>query len=114
MFKKTLVLSLGLLVSSLANANVDETCAEAGARLNKVIDDWNTSVLDYSTPEKNPSVIAMYKDYKDGTLEDNFVAQCKEKWAMNQDIFECFSGVRSEMGASMCRAPETNANDWKY
>jgi hypothetical protein len=37
-----------------------------------------------------------------------------DNWADHEDIYTCFSGIRSEMGAAMCLHPDTNSNDWQY
>ena len=111
--KRALVLSCAIFISGLVNAN-DETCTEAASKINSIIEDWNTSVIEYSTPDKNPSVIAMYNDYKAGNLEANFIKKCNAKWNIHQDIFECFSGIRSDIGAATCMHPDTNKNNWEY
>ncbi|MFO6424705.1 hypothetical protein [Motilimonas sp. KMU-193] len=114
MNKKAWVLGLGLLFSAASQASVDETCSEAAAKVNSVIESWHGIVVEYNAQDKNPSVLAMYEDFQAGKLEANFNTQCQQKWANNQDVFECFTGVRSEMGAAMCTHPDTNKNDWQY
>lgn len=111
---KFLIASYVILVSGMVNASPEETCPIAASKINSIIEDWNTFVIEYSTPEKNPSVISMYKEHEAGTLESNFTKKCTAKWEKNKDVFECFTGIRSEMGAAMCLHPDTNKNNWEY
>lgn len=114
MYKQVLMLGAGLLFSAVSHATADETCAEAAVKINSVIESWHSLVLEYNAQKNNPSVLAMYKDFQAGTLEQKFTTQCQQKWADNQDVFECFSGVRTEMGAAICNHPDTNVNKWQY
>ncbi len=96
------------------NAANEEVCDEAASKIHEIIDDWHSFVKEYRAEEKNPSVLAMYRDYKSGALKANFKKACKESWGQDSGLYECFSGVRSEIGAAMCMHPDTNKSDWTY
>lgn len=106
------VMLLGAAFS--VNASNEETCNEAASKINNIIEDWYSFVKEYGAEEKNPSVLAMYRDYKSGTLDAKFKNHCMDNWSKGGSVYECFSGVRSEIGAAMCMHPDTNKNDWTY
>ena len=106
-----------LLISAgaaLADEDAEYTCDEAAEKITSIIDDWHMFVRDAGAEAKNPSVIAMHADHEQGVLVDKFKQQCIANWTANEDIYLCFSGVRSEISAAMCLHPDTNKNDWQY
>ena len=113
---KFLMVGLFLVTSGSAFANEDAeyTCGESAERLGSVIDDWYSFVRDAGAEAKNPSVVAMHADHKQGVLVEKFNRQCVENWTVHEEIYACFSGIRSELGAAMCLHPDTNKNDWHY
>ena len=112
------ILALAFTIAPLgiatANEEAEYTCEEAADNLSSVIDDWHQFIREMGAEDKNASVLAMHADSEDGVLIDKFTRQCVEDWEEHQDIFTCFSGVRSEMGAAMCQHPDTNKNGWRY
>jgi hypothetical protein len=112
--KKVFLSLIFLGVSFSANASNEEVCNEAASKINDVVEDWYSFVKEYGAEEKNPSVLAMHRDYKSGSLKTKFKEMCKEGWDKDSSLFECFSGVRSEMGAAMCMHPDSNKNNWVY
>jgi hypothetical protein len=82
--------------------------------MNNVIVDWHSFVKEYGAERKNPSVIAMYRDYKSGSMNTKLSNMCTKGWSEHKDIYTCLSGVRSGMSAAMCMHPDTNKNNWIY
>jgi len=113
---KSLMVGLLLVTSGSAFANEDAeyTCEESAEKVSSIIDDWFLFVRDAGAEAKNASVIAMHADHEKGVLVEKFQRQCVENWAEHEEIYACFSGVRSELGAAMCLHPDTNKNEWRY
>jgi hypothetical protein len=111
-------LMAGLLLASFGSAFADEdaeyTCEESSENVSSIIDDWYLLVKDSGAEAKNASVIAMHADNEKGVLVEKLQRQCTDNWAAYEDVFTCFSGVRSEIGAAMCLHPDTNKSDWRY
>lgn len=111
-------LVVGLLLvsfgSAFADDDVEYTCEESAENMSSIIDDWYLFVKEYGAEEKNPSVIAMQADHEKGLLVEKLKNQCVATRVEHEDIYTCFSGTRSEMGAAMCLHPDTNKNDWLY
>lgn len=101
-------------VSSFASDDARETCKEAANKVSDVIVDWYQMVKDFGAESKNDSVLRMYADHTSKRLKDNFVRKCLSTWSVHQDIYTCFAGVRSEIGAAMCKHPDTNTSNWSY
>jgi hypothetical protein len=106
--------SILLMVPIFASANPDEVCAQAADKIEIVIDDWYAFVKEYNAESKNASVIAMHKDVKAGVFRDKFIKDCANGWSLHGEVYSCFSGVRTEIGAAMCTHPDVNKNNWKY
>jgi hypothetical protein len=102
------------LVPIAASANPDEVCGRAADKIELVIDDWYAMVKEYNAESKNASVLAMHKDIKAGVFRDKFIKDCVSGWDSHSEIYTCFSGTRSEIGAAMCKHPDTNKNNWQY
>ncbi len=100
--------------SAFANEDAEYTCEESAEKVSSIVDDWYMFVRDAGAEAKNPSVIAMHADHEKGVLVEKFKRQCIEGWTAHEEIYTCFSGVRSELGAAMCLHPDTNRNDWRY
>jgi hypothetical protein len=113
---KPLMVGLLLVISgsAFANEDVEYTCGESAEKVRSIIDDWYLFVRDAGADAKNPSVIAMHADHEQGVLVEKFKRQCVESWTAQEEIYVCFSGIRSELGAAMCLHPDTNKNDWRY
>lgn len=103
-----------LLAPVLVSANPGEVCAEAADKIELVIDDWYSFVKEYNAESKNSSVLAMHKDVKAGVFREKFIKDCADRWGQHSEVYTCFSGVRSEIGAAMCKHPDTNKNNWEY
>jgi hypothetical protein len=103
-----------LLTPVFASANPDEVCAEAANRIEMVIDDWYAFVKEYNAERQNASVLAMHKDIKAGVFRDKFIKDCASGWDRHSEVYTCFSGMRSEISAAMCKHPDTNKNNWEY
>lgn len=109
-----LITSVFLSVSFNANAAPADVCEKAAKKMEMVIDDWYSFVKSYKAEAKNPSVLAMHKDFKNGSLNGKFNKSCKENWASHSDVYTCFSGIASELSAAMCLHPDTNKKGWAY
>lgn len=111
-------LLIGLLLLSsgpaLADENAEYTCDEAAEKVSSIIEDWYLFIRDAGAEAKNPSVLAMHADHEKGVLVEKFKRQCVESWAEHEDIYTCFAGTRTEIGAAMCKHPDTNKNGWRY
>lgn len=111
---KTLTVVCILVLSSLAQASDESTCKQASEKVNSVIEEWYFFVRDFNAESKNTAVLLMYSDFEKGELLNNFENHCIDNWGVHKDIFTCFSGIVSEIGAAMCFHPETNLNGWSY
>ena len=112
---KKIILSCILLSFSFsAYSSSEETCNGVVTKMNNVIEEWHSFVKEYGAEKKNPSVIAMYQDYKSGSMNKNLSNICIKGWKKHHDLYTCLSGVRSGMSAAMCMHPDTNKNNWTY
>lgn len=102
-----------LLLSTLSVAEED-ICKKAIDKIFFIIPEWYYFVKGYGAENKNPDVIAMYRDYQSGNLESVFMERCESGKGLYFDIYQCFSGVSSGLGAAMCMHPDTNKNNWLY
>lgn len=106
------------LVCASVHAEVGDTpatlCTRAARKVDSFIVDWHAYVVQFSAQSKNQSVLAMFAEHKRGVLKANFRRHCMAKWAQHEDIFTCFAGTTSELGAALCRQADTNRNDWQY
>ena len=111
-------LMLGLLLalpgSAIADEDVEYYCEDSAQNISSIIEDWYLFVKEYGAEEKNPSVLAMHADHEKGLLAKKIKNQCVGGWAKHEDLFTCFAGTRSEMGAASCMHPETDKNGWLY
>lgn len=91
-----------------------EVCKRAANKIDGIIVDWHGFVVEFKAEAKNPSVLKMFAEHKRGTLKANFRRHCMVKWAQHDDIFTCFAGTVTEMGAALCHQTDTNRNHWQY
>lgn len=89
-------------------------CKRAADKVDALIVDWHGAVVEYKAEAQNPSVLKMLAEHKRGTLKANFRRHCLAKWAQHEDIFTCFAGTVSEMGAALCHQTDTNRHRWQY
>ena len=108
---------LGLGASAQAGSvgdNSTTVCKRAAIKIDGLIVDWHAFVVEFKAEAKNPSVLKMAAEHKRGTLKANFRRHCMAHWAQHDDIFTCFAGTTSELGAALCHQTDTNRNHWQY
>lgn len=112
---------LGMLLVAAcvgAQAELGDTpttvCTRAASKVDGLIVDWHAYVVQFDAQAKNPSVLAMHAEHKRGKLKANFRRHCLAHWARHGDIFTCFAGTTSELGAALCHQTDTNRNHWQY
>jgi hypothetical protein len=89
-------------------------CKRAASKIDGFIVDWHAYVVEFKAEAKNPSVLKMAAEHKRGRLKANFRRHCMAKWAQHDDIFTCFAGTVTELGAALCHQTDTNRNHWQY
>ncbi len=89
-------------------------CTRAASKVDALIVDWHAFLVEFKAEAKNPSVLKMAAEHKRGTLKANFRRHCMAHWAEHDDIFTCFGGTTSELGAALCHQTDTNRNHWQY
>ncbi len=94
--------------------SANDVCYQAADKMNSVIEEWYELVESFGARDQNTSVISMYSDFKEGKLKDNFAEHCIENFVVHEEIFVCFSGTRTGIGAAMCKHPDTNKSGWSY
>ncbi|GAA6171855.1 hypothetical protein NBRC116592_15250 [Colwellia sp. KU-HH00111] len=113
MLIRALLISIFLIsVNAVAEEEKEYICGGASEKLASVIEDWYDFIQ--GAESKNASIINLYSDFKEGKLKPKVVRHCSENWSVFSDIYSCFSGIRSELGAAMCLHPDTNKNGWSY
>lgn len=89
-------------------------CKRAASKVDALIVDWHGFVVEFKAEAKNPSVLKMLAEHKRGTLKANFRRHCMANWTQHDDIFTCFAGTVTELGAALCHQTDTNRNHWQY
>jgi hypothetical protein len=107
---------LGPCTSAAAGTPGDSAavCKRAATKLDGLIVDWHAYVVEFKAEARNPSVLKMLAEHKRGVLKANFRRHCMAQWAQHDDIFTCFAGTVTELGAALCHQTDTNRNHWQY
>jgi hypothetical protein len=98
----------------MAEEKKDRVCETSAQNIDGIISEWYSLVKEFSSESKNKSVILMHMVYGQKQLKEKFNIYCNENFEAYEDIYLCFSGIRSELGAAMCLHPDTNKNNWEY
>lgn len=101
---------------AMARAHGDSAavCQRAAGKLDGLVPEWRDLVVEFNAEARNPSVLALAEEHRQGRLKASFLHHCQREWGTHQATFVCFSGSVTALGLALCLQKDTNPHGWEY